>query len=119
MGFRFYGVIDEKFGCYSQTCLTNYDVEIITLPEEWIPVRGERVLVKSDGLDWMERTYICNIEGADSPYVTVYIGDEHKYSLGKPFDVTLFREIKQLPKVEEMTLEQVCKELGREVKIVK
>lgn len=42
-----------------------------------------------------------------------------QYDLPRYVDVTLFREIKQLPEVEEMTLEQVCKELGREVKIVK
>jgi hypothetical protein len=81
--------------------------------------RGDKVLVRdSNNEDWDERIFLTEIKGGDCPYIVVNADDEVLFHSGYEFAYTEYVQIKPLPQVEEMTLEEVCKELGREIKIV-
>lgn len=82
------------------------------------PKRGDIVLVKNMG-EWKQRTFLAEIEGSLNPYVCVSGGHEHRFNKGKEFLTSNWKEIKPIEQPEEMTLQQICKELGRDIKIVK
>jgi hypothetical protein len=89
--------------------------------EEWKPKEGDRVLVRRDHVDkWEERIYLCTIPRVEFSIVTVAVCSMNEYKETSDYiTVNHWKYMKQLPKVEEMTLEEVCKELGRDIKIVK
>ena len=87
------------------------------LAQEPVFTRGELVEVRqSEGLSWEKRIYLNTTEWAAYPYMTVE--DEESYHQNKMFSTCIRRHIRKIPKPEEITLKQVCKELWREVVIV-
>ena len=94
-----------------------YQLELV---EEWTPEFGERVLVRhGDGEEWYESIFMSHTKQAIFPYRCVAKDYEASFMIGEPVDTFNWRYIKRIEKPEEMTLEQVCKELGRTIKIVK
>jgi hypothetical protein len=53
------------------------------------------------------------------PLIVVSEQDEEKFERGENYFTSTYKYYKELPVVEEMTLEQICKELGKEIKIIK
>jgi hypothetical protein len=72
---------------------------------EWIPQRGEKVLVwDNDESNAVERIFLINIEFAKTPFRVVVTGDEDKFLKNQPFYVVGYNYMKQLLKQE--TLEE-------------
>jgi len=70
-------------------------------PTEWIPQRGERVLV----WDYYENRaqeliFLFKIEGAAFPIRAVAESDEHKFLNNQPFHTIGYKNMKQIPKEE-------------------
>lgn len=53
------------------------------------------------------------------PYIAVSGDCIEEYEKGEEFSINIYKYAKEIDEPEEMTLEQVCKELGREIKIIK
>ena len=97
------------------------NVEIIELPEEKTFPRRMLVGNAEDG-EYRERLVLYKLPGeAIAPYITVVHYKEKEYERGQPYSIGTWKYAKEIPEneVEEMTLEQICEELGREIKIVK
>jgi len=87
------------------------------LVQEPVFTRGELVEVRyREDLSWEKRIYLNTTEWAIYPYRAVI--DEESYHQNKVFSTCTRRHIRRIPKTEEMTLKQVCKELWREIKII-
>lgn len=87
---------------------------------DFVARRGEKVLVRDeDYQDWDERIFLTCNNGAKYPFICVHRNNEEEFSSGVKYNTTNWKQIKPIPQVEEMTLEQVCRELGRDIKIVK
>lgn len=71
---------------------------------------GKKMLVSDDGKYWNERYVLGRLP--NGVYVTTL-------SANGGFDAGCWKKCKPIPEVEELTMEQVCAELGREVKIKK
>lgn len=81
----------------------------------------EEVYISSDSVDEAiknkgTRTYLNTVKNIN---ICVFLWDEDSYENWKPFDVTARWYIAKIPKEEEMTLKDICKELWRDIKIVK
>lgn len=115
--FTYYGVINGRFDNFDDERVKQGDVEIIELPEEKTFPR--RMLVSYDGVEYTERTVVAKLPGNPiTPYIAIYNGEEAFFSEGRTYNTSSCKYAKELPEVEEITLEQVCKELGREIKII-
>ena len=81
----------------------------------------KRMLIRNEGNgSWEERIVLHILPGKRNyPVITVYQCDETLFKERKQYDISIYKHCKEIPIVEEMTLEQVCKELGREIKIIK
>ena len=108
---------EGKWLCHRTADLPSYPVSdfIKELDGEWTPKRGERVLVR-DSKD--QKTCLATIEGSCMPYIVVSSSHEKKFLNGEKIYICLLQPNEALEEVEEMTIEQVCKELGRKIKIV-
>lgn len=63
---------------------------------------------------------LCRLpDGADRPYVVIFKSDVENYKNGRSYRAAMYKYAKEIDEPVEMTLEQVCKELGREIKIIK
>ncbi len=64
---------------------------------------------------------LCQIYGAKYQFIAVNYDQLDKFKHNETFEVFAYQYARQLPipKVEEMTVTEVCKELGREIKIIK
>lgn len=66
-----------------------------------------------------ERIVLHKLEGkAYKPFITVYGQDEKDYLKGESYDTDSWAFAEEIPEPEKMTLEQVRKELGRDIIIV-
>ena len=81
----------------------------------------KRMLIRDvESHSWEERIVLHILPGnANYPVITVYQCDETLFKEGKQYDISVYKYCKEIPQVQEMTLEQVCKELGRKIKIIK
>jgi len=81
----------------------------------------KKMLIRdSEEEKWVEGIVLYILPGnAIFPVVIVNSYDEKSFKDGNKYYVGVYRYYKEIPQVEEMTLEQVCKELGREIKIIK
>lgn len=81
----------------------------------------KRMLIRDvESHSWEERIVLHILpENAKYPVITVYQCDETLFKEGKQHDISIYKYCKEIPIIQEMTLEQVCKELGREIKIIK
>lgn len=70
---------------------------------------GKKMLVSNDGKHWNERYVFGRM--TDGTYVASRESCEPNFYV--------WQKCKPIPEVEELTIEQVCAELGREVKIKK
>lgn len=87
---------------------------------EFKPKRGDRVLVSNEGMSWVERIYLCTIEGAKEPTICVKGGCEYAFSENMDFQITSGKMMKPLPKEEpivktELTMQQIADKFGIEV----
>lgn len=118
--YRFYYFDGESFkATYFErvenfTPITCRDLENILRP---FP---RKMLVSKDNKRFYERLVLTRIEKSEfnvGGYIYKYIPSNSKVIQGT--DLNICRFAKEIDEVEEMTLEQVCKELGREIKIIK
>lgn len=80
--------------------------------------RGDRVLCWDiAGQEKSLRIYLANV-GGEYPHVVVAVETEQLYPDGDYLSVE-YKHAEPMPQPEEMTLEEVCKELGRDIKIKK
>lgn len=101
--YIYYGIIGGKFNNYCLREVKLNNAKIITLPEEKTFPR------KMLCWDYNEKEATSSIVHAYVPTIeSPWVCDGFSYNYAK-----------EIPEVEEMTLEQICKELGREIKIVK
>lgn len=113
--YIYYGVIDGKFNNYDLDMVNYHNAEIIELPNGALPI-PRMVLVcdyeNEDIENWYERELLADLSefGIDFPYICRCSDIDD--------DVNEWKYMKEIPQVEEMTLEQVCKELGRKIKII-
>jgi len=117
----YYGVIAGKFNNWTLYEVKVHDCEIIELPKE-LEFPRRMLIWNNIGDTKYDRLVLCklNIGKPDRPYIFVHKDEESKLKSGKEyltFQSKYAEEIK--PITEEMTLEQVCRELGRDIKIVK
>lgn len=117
-GYRFYGVIKGVFYNYNENSVREHGAEIITLPEEKTFPR--EMLVSNNGDNYFQRIVLTKLPGGKiRSYLTVENVSTERFNKGEDYGVILYKYAKEISEVEEMTLEQVCEELGREIKIVK
>ena len=91
-------------------------LELVDEFKEW-----EIVLVRDhNNGKWCERIYLCTMPwNAYYKYVCVHDNSEEEYKNWEEFDTSNWRQIKKIEtKTEEMTMEQLEKELGRMIKII-
>lgn len=85
----------------------------ITLPE--YASFPKRMLVRlSPQYSWQDRI-VLGVFGTQA--VAVDGSQERYYKINETYDAVVWPEYKELPKIEEMTYKQVCKALGRAIKI--
>lgn len=115
--YIYYGFVNGKFDCLTLPQVLNRSIEIIELPEKkelkfprWMMVGDREFSV------CQERLVLTKLEG-EFPYVCVVGGKENNTN-GYPYIVIQFRFAKEINEIEELTMEEVCKELGRTIKIV-
>lgn len=112
--YIYYGIINNIFDNFLISAVKRHNAKIITLPED-LPI-PRMVLVRNYNntcSTWYERELIEDLSRFDMnyPYICKNI-DSSKHWSG-------WKYMKEIEEVQEMTLEEVCKELGREIKIVK
>ncbi len=113
--YRYYGVVDGEFTNYSLQQIKYNRAQIITLPTDLSLPR--LVEVSNSGNDWNIRTLIAILpDYCEYKYITLLEGRTIENNNGH---ITEYRYIREISQPEEMTLSQVCKELGRDIKIVK
>ncbi len=67
-----------------------------------------------------ERIVLLILPGKTNyPVIVVNRVDEFDFKNGMQYSTSNYKYCKEISQVQEMTLEQVCKELGREIKIIK
>lgn len=67
-----------------------------------------------------KRIVLCKLpDGAAQPYIVVIGANVENYKNGHTYKTATYKYAKEIDEPVEMTLEQVCKELGREIKIIK
>lgn len=126
------GSPDRIYCCHRKKHNSNqwiqcYEWEKIDLPTQSVkdflsfsPKRGDVVLVRNrEGQEWKPLVLASEIKGAIFSIACVVSGHEDKFNNGEEFAVMLWKQMKPLEQPEEMTLKEVCKELGRDIKIVK
>lgn len=122
--FRYYGVINGYFDNYHIKNVMDAGAEIITLPEpepekEWKPKRGERVLVWDYKWDEREAIFIAEIEGDIFPYVAVRQEYEGNFLKGEKFLTYQWKNMKPIPQVKEVTMQEIAEKFGVEVEQLK
>lgn len=84
------------------------------------PKEGDLVEVKdSDMNSWTKRIYLMSDKSGR--HLCVNLLDENPYKNNEHYDTTTWEQMRPIPKekVEELTMEEICRELGREIKIKK
>lgn len=118
--FRYYGVIDGCFDNYCVEYVMDAEAEIITLPEpEWKPKRGDRVLVWNIEGHETEAIFIAEIEGGIFPIVAVSFWYEEKFNKGEKFLTDQWKNMKPLPQVKEVTMQEIADKFGVTVEQLK
>lgn len=106
--YFYYGVKNNEFGIFSN--IPNNCI-VITLPED-LPI-PRMVLAKDKGdIHWHKTRLIADFSKLNVRNSYVCKDDDSGI-------IELWEHIKEIEEVQEMTLEEVCKELGREIKIIK
>lgn len=123
---RYYGVGKNDLVCYAGT-IDPYDKELTITEflaltesdqqEQWMPVRGERILVSDYNESfWIERIFLTYIDGATAPFVCVEKTTEDSFVSGYGFRATSWATAKPLPKAQplQLTRAQICEKFGCE-----
>jgi hypothetical protein len=120
---RYYGVINGSFDCYSIYQCIEHKAEIIKLPEINEKTLPREMLVWNDK-DKPEPRMVVWInpdKNHKTQCIAIRRDDLEAFKNGKRFSTwewEHYKEIPEEPETLEMTMEEVCKELGRQVKIV-
>lgn len=116
----YYGIIDGKFNNYSTQEVIAANAEIITLPEKKTFPR-KMLVWDNEEKDSEEKIVLWEntFGNCVDRFIYVHPSWEEEYLKGEEYRTSECKNAKELPEPEEMTLEQVCKELGRNIKIVK
>lgn len=98
--------------------------EEVLIEETVEPTFPRRMLVWDSPQVKRERLVLCKLPGKRVRYVALAGEEEEKrYENGENYATCHWKYAEELPieeePVQEMTLEEVCKELGRNIKIVK
>lgn len=120
----YYGIIDNKFSNYGIKGVQEAHVEIITLPEERTFPRKMLVWDDDDESNAEPMEVLYKLPGnAKQPWICVKSSYMDEYLSGGSYDWDWFDKAKEIdsdePKPIEMTMEEVCKALGKEIKIIK
>ena len=118
-GCRYYGGCCGYFANFSINEIKEKNLKIITLPEE--SEYPKVMMVSDDKINWYQRVVFMDKTVNNHKYYLAWESAETLEQTQKEIYTSVWKYAKDIeePKVEEMTLEQVCKELGREIKIVK
>jgi hypothetical protein len=111
---NYYGVFNGEF---------NYDTtpgnsKVIELPENKLP-RKMLVWNGNDKPVYRLVLWVNPNKNHNTQCISVRDGDENNFMDGDKFVSWEWEHYKEISTIEELTMEQVCKELGREVKIIK
>jgi hypothetical protein len=94
----------ENYNCFDTDLCYSYPADLVIAQLEkqtFKPERGDKVFVWDDNEDMAkERIFLCEIEGASSPYICVSEVFEEDFINGNIFCVNLWKNIKpiQIPK---------------------
>lgn len=115
--YIYYGVINGHFSNFSYKEVHLRNIKIITLPEE---KEYRRVLVSNDQIDWYSRIYLTSLpKNKLHKHLVVSNGDDDNFINDKPYGHSSWIFMQEMPKKVKMTMEEICKELGKEIEIVK
>ena len=91
-------ILYGKKGCWPNLHKKEHcHIKAITKTDQWKPVRGEMVLVRSTIRDeWEPRIFCAEIERAELPFLTVSHATENKFIEGSFFGLTNWFQMKQL-----------------------
>lgn len=120
----YYGVINDTFGSYEENELFYY-VKTIELPSEKTFPR--MMWVWNNSTKKHKRMVLHKLDyNMNRPYIALaYVSSEKQaidiLNSNRKSEASVWKFAEEIiePQIEEMTLKQVCKELGREIKIVK
>ena len=117
---RCYGIIDGYFANYSIGEAIAHNAKIIELPTE--EKTFPRMMMCWNDENSLRNVYVLfHDKQLDFPYIGIYENDVERYKRGDEKIGFMYykhaKEIEEQPK--EMTLDEVCNELGYEIKIVK
>ena len=121
--FVYYGVIKDKFDCYSFSQVKAANAEIITLPEPLAFPR--KMLVWDDNPDCAIKCIVLWENTFGNPinkYVAVHNRYENDFEKGKIYPTRGWQHAKEIPAKPEpvkLTVAEICKKLGYDVEIVK
>jgi hypothetical protein len=97
--YIYYGVIGGHFDNHSLNQVTKANARIIDLEDEFIPNRGDMVMVfGSCSIEPSNLIYLTTIEGAEYPIVCVYPTDNQKFIEGQAFRITNWKHMKPITK---------------------
>ena len=120
--FIYYGINKRgEFVQYTLDTIKHEKYEIIELPTE-LTFPRKMLVWSSHKSNAVERIVLWhNTNGNPThPYLSVLENFESSFYSGDKYETILFTHAEELkPTIEEMTLEQVCRELGRDIKIIK
>ena len=116
--FRYYGVINDKFDCYSMDFVYKHNAEIIELPTEYPkeekPFPGV-MLVSDDGNSWHRR--VVFMKRCDR-YIS-WINAETIEESENIYKTTSWRYAKELTEKVEITKSQIADKFGIPIDLIK
>jgi len=116
----YYGVkLNGRFGNFPIATVDTLNLHVIDLPEE-LTFPREMIVWNKFQEPKTRRLVLAQFCTAHrTGYVTVRINHENNFNTGQRFRTEEFTNAMEIPAIQEMKLEDVCKELGREIKIIK
>ena len=112
--FRYYGVINNRFNCYTIEFVCKYNAEIIELPKEEKPF--PRVMfVSDDGDSWNKRVVLmkkCDI------YIS-WVNAETIEESERIYKTAYWRYARELHEKVELTKSQIAEKFGVPIDLIK
>ena len=111
---RYYGVINDKFGCYTISYMIKHNSEIIELPKE--EKSFPRVmLVGDDSNSWYKRVVFMKKCDRFLAWVNAKTVEESE----DIYEATTWRYAKELPEKVELTKAEIAERLGIPIDLIK
>jgi len=96
----------------------NFELFFELYPKKATFKKGDRVMVKDRIHEkWEDAIFLTEIAGAEYPYYCVDKPYESEFKKGEVFFVQEWEEIKEMPEVVCMTMQEICDMLGMNIKL--